>query len=54
MQRSPLKIFQTDGMELIIIMVATFGQALCAPSIPINIIGVLIFWRFVVSRMCSS
>ncbi|KAM5544531.1 hypothetical protein V8D89_001429 [Ganoderma adspersum] len=35
------------GMELMIIMVATFGQALCAPSIPINIIGVLIFWRFV-------
>ncbi|PIL29824.1 MFS general substrate transporter [Ganoderma sinense ZZ0214-1] len=35
------------GMELMIIMVATFGQALCAPSISINIISMLIFWRFV-------
>ncbi|RPD61044.1 phosphate transporter [Lentinus tigrinus ALCF2SS1-7] len=35
------------GMELAVIMVATFGQALCAPATAINVIGVLIFWRFV-------
>ena len=37
-----------DGMELAVIMVATFGQALCAPATAINVIGILIFWRFVV------
>ncbi|TFK88822.1 inorganic phosphate transporter [Polyporus arcularius HHB13444] len=35
------------GMELAVIMVATFGQALTAPAPAINVVGVLIFWRFV-------
>ncbi|KAI0349738.1 inorganic phosphate transporter [Trametes cingulata] len=34
------------GMELILIIVATFGQTLCAPSIAVSVIGVLTFWRF--------
>ena len=41
-------ILYEDGMELMIIMVATFGQALCAPAIGVSVVGVLIFWRFVV------
>ncbi|KAI0636091.1 inorganic phosphate transporter [Trametes polyzona] len=35
------------GMELMLMIVATFGQTMCAPSIGVSIIGVLIFWRFV-------
>lgn len=35
-------------MELMIILVATFAQALCAPATAIQVVGVLIFWRFVV------
>ncbi|KAI0671903.1 inorganic phosphate transporter [Trametes maxima] len=35
------------GMELMLIMVATFGQTLCAPSVAVSVIGVLIFWRFI-------
>ncbi|KAI0709941.1 inorganic phosphate transporter [Earliella scabrosa] len=35
------------GMELMIILVATFAQALCAQAIAVNVIGVLIFWRFI-------
>ena len=31
-------------MELMIILVATFGQALCAPAIGISVTGVLIFF----------
>ncbi|KAI0366262.1 inorganic phosphate transporter [Pilatotrama ljubarskyi] len=34
------------GMELILIIVATFGQTLCAPSTAVSVIGVLTFWRF--------
>ncbi|EJF64692.1 phosphate transporter [Dichomitus squalens LYAD-421 SS1] len=35
------------GIELLVIMVATFGQALCAPAMAIDFLNVLIFWRFV-------
>ncbi|CDO76979.1 hypothetical protein BN946_scf184298.g6 [Trametes cinnabarina] len=35
------------GMELLIIMIATFGQVVCAPSVAVSMIGVLTFWRFV-------
>ncbi|KAH9945215.1 inorganic phosphate transporter [Epithele typhae] len=35
------------GVELLIIMVATFAQALCAPAVGISFVGVIIFWRFV-------
>ncbi|KAH9847518.1 inorganic phosphate transporter [Lenzites betulinus] len=33
------------GMELMLIIVATFGQTLCAPAIGVSMMGVLIFWR---------
>ncbi|KAH9902611.1 inorganic phosphate transporter [Cubamyces lactineus] len=35
------------GMELLIILIATFGQAMCAPSIAVSVVGVIIFWRFI-------
>jgi hypothetical protein len=37
-----------DGVELMIIIVATFGQAVSANGHAIKIIGVLVVWRFVV------
>jgi len=44
-------IFQkSDGFELIIIIVATFGQAVLSGSSPtINIVVMLAIWRTVVS-----
>ena len=39
-----------DGIELMIIIVATFGQALSGQAPAIRIIGVLVVWRFLVSR----
>lgn len=41
----------TDGVELMIIIVATFGQALSGQAPAIHIIGVLVVWRFLVSIM---
>lgn len=38
----------SDGFELIIIIVGTFAQALAGSGYAVNIIGVLIVWRFVV------
>lgn len=37
----------TDGIELIIMIIATFSQALAGSSPGVSILGVLIFWRFV-------
>ena len=37
-----------DGIELIIIVIATFAQALSGSGPATSIIGVLIIWRFVV------
>lgn len=37
----------TDGVELIIMIIATFSQALAGYSPGVSILGVLIFWRFV-------
>ena len=37
-----------DGMELMVIMVATFGQTMSAPAVGIDFFSVFIFWRFVV------
>ncbi|EIW57720.1 inorganic phosphate transporter [Trametes versicolor FP-101664 SS1] len=34
------------GMELMLIIVATFGQTLCAPGIGVSMMGILTFWRF--------
>lgn len=38
-----------DGIELLIIIIATFGQAIAGYALAVNIFGVLIAWRFVVS-----
>lgn len=38
-----------DGVELMIIIVATFGQAVSGHAHAVNIIGVLIVWRGIVS-----
>jgi PHS family inorganic phosphate transporter-like MFS transporter len=35
------------GLELIIIIVATLGQALSAPGPGLSIVGVIIFWRVI-------
>jgi len=42
-----------DGVELMIIIVATFAQALSGEAPAIHIIGVLIVWRFIVSGIPS-
>lgn len=38
-----------DGVELAIIIIATFAQALSANGHAVHIIGVLVVWRFIVS-----
>ncbi len=38
-----------DGIELLIIIVATFGQAVSASSLKVDVFGILIAWRFFVS-----
>ena len=40
----------TDGIELMIIIVATFAQAVSGNGEAVSIIGVLVVWRFLVSR----
>ena len=42
-----LIILHTDGVELILIIVATFGQAVSGSGHAVNIIGVLVVWRFI-------
>ena len=43
-------ILFTDGVELMIIIVATFGQAVSGNGDAVSIIGVLVVWRFLVCR----
>lgn len=38
-----------DGVELMIIIVATFGQALSGSAFAVNIVGALVVWRVIVS-----
>jgi PHS family inorganic phosphate transporter-like MFS transporter len=40
-------MLRTDGVELIIMIVATFAQALAGHSTGVHIIGALIVWRFI-------
>lgn len=42
-----LTTYHTDGVELMIIIIATFGQALAGNAHAVNIFGVLIVWRFI-------
>jgi MFS transporter, PHS family, inorganic phosphate transporter len=39
----------TDGIELMIIIIATFGQTITADGQAVRIIGALVVWRFLVS-----
>jgi len=41
--------FSTDGVELSIIIVSTFAQAVSAQGAALDIIGVLFVWRLIVS-----
>ena len=43
-----------DGVELMIIIIATFAQALSGNAPAVHILGVLIVWRFIVSRISLS
>ena len=47
-------MFYSDGIELIIMIIGTFGQALAGNGPAVNIIGVLVFWRFLVSIDLSN
>jgi len=38
----------TDGVELMIIIIATFGQAVAGSGHAVNFLGVMIVWRFIV------
>lgn len=38
-----------DGLELVIIIIATFAQAVSGTADAVKIIGVLVVWRFLVS-----
>ena len=37
-----------DGVELIIIIIGSFGQALAGEAHAVNIIAVIVLWRFIV------
>ena len=43
-----------DGVELMIIIIGTFAQALSGDGKVVHIIGVLVVWRFLVSLHFSS
>jgi PHS family inorganic phosphate transporter-like MFS transporter len=52
-------LFLIDGIELIIMIVSTFAQALCGSLDAVNVIGSLIVWRFIVrlllvQQLCLS
>jgi MFS transporter, PHS family, inorganic phosphate transporter len=42
-------MLNTDGIELVIIAISTFAQALAGSCPGVNIIGVLVVWRFIVA-----
>jgi PHS family inorganic phosphate transporter-like MFS transporter len=37
-----------DGVELMVMIIATFGQALAGQAPAVSVIGVIIVWRFIV------
>lgn len=39
-----------DGVELMIIIVGTFAQALSGSAHAVNILGVIIFWRVIMGK----
>ena len=49
-----LSVTDLDGVELLIMIVATFGQAVSGQGPVLNIVGILIVWRVMVSVLYSS
>jgi MFS transporter, PHS family, inorganic phosphate transporter len=45
--RSYSYLWASDGVELMIIIVATFGQAISGESATVSILGAIITWRFI-------
>ena len=43
-----------DGVELMIIIIATFAQALSGRAPAVGIIGALVVWRFIVSEILAQ
>ena len=43
-----------DGVELIIIIIGTFGQAVAGEAHAVNIFAVIILWSFIVSPEYTS
>jgi hypothetical protein len=41
--------YVVDGIELMIMIIATFGQALAGQAPAVSVLGVIIVWRFIVS-----
>lgn len=37
-----------DGVELMVMIIATFGQALAGQAPAVSVIGVIVVWRFIV------
>ena len=48
-KKNSAKILFVDGVELMIIIVGTFAQALAGSGPAVGVIGVLIVWRGIVS-----
>ena len=44
---SIFSLFNIDGVELMIIIIATFAQAVTGHAHAVSIIGVLVLWRFI-------
>lgn len=49
----PLTIIGPDGIELVIMIVATFGQAVSGRGPGLNVVSILIVWRVIVSVLYS-
>jgi hypothetical protein len=47
-------IMSQDGIELMIMIIATFGQAISGSGGVISIIGALVCWRFIVSAFLTN
>ena len=47
-----IHLLDPDGVELMIIIVGTFAQALSGQAAAVKIIGVLVVWRFL--NFCIS
>ena len=49
-----LTVTDLDGVELLIMIIATFGQAVSGRGPVLNVVGILIVWRVIVSVLDFS